>query len=139
MMIMIKSYNELIRFEEFEERYSYLKMEGRVGVETFGYDRYLNQLLYHSKRWQRTRDKIIIRDEGRDLGIEGREIYGKIYIHHINPITVEDIEMDRGIVFNPENLICCSFETHNAIHFGNKDLLPELPIIRKRYDTCPWR
>lgn len=136
---MIRSYTELIRINKFEDRYAYLKMEGKVGLATFGYDRYLNQMLYNSKRWRRTRDGIIVRDEGCDLGIEGREINGRIYIHHINPITVEDIELNRRVVFEPENLICSSFDTHNAIHYGNESLLPKLPIIRKPYDTCPWR
>ena len=136
---MIRTYSELRRLKTFEERYRYLRIAGRVGVDTFGYDRYLNQLLYMSKRWRRTRDSIIIRDDGCDLSHEDYEIYGKIIVHHMNPITIEDIEQDRDEVYDPNLLVSTSFDTHNAIHFGNESLLPKLPIIRRRNDTCPWR
>jgi hypothetical protein len=106
---------------------------------TFGYDRYLNQLLYKSDRWKSTRNDIIIRDEACDLGISDYEILGKILVHHINPITIEDVELDRPIVYDPENLICTTLNTHNAIHFGNENLLPKLPIERRKNDTCPWK
>jgi hypothetical protein len=96
-------------------------------------------MLYSSKRWKQIRDKVIIRDEGCDLGVEGYEIYERILIHHINPITVEDIELERDIVFNPEFLICTTHETHNAIHYGNESILPKLPVERRKNDTCPWR
>lgn len=136
---MIRTYSELIRLRTFKERYQYLRLFGRVGIETFGYDRYLNQLFYTSKRWRRTRDLIIIRDNGCDLGIQDREITGMIIIHHMNLITIEDIEMDREELYDPKFLISSSDRTHKAIHYGDESLLPSLPIIRRRNDTCPWR
>lgn len=135
----IKTYSELIRLPTFEERFEYLKLKGSVGKDTFGHDRYLNQVFYTSQEWKRLRDKIIIRDNGCDLGIEGREIGGKIYIHHLNPLGVNDILVHSEYLVNPEYLICVSFETHNAIHYGDINLLPRDPIERKRNDTCPWR
>lgn len=135
----IKTYSELIRLPTFEERFEYLKLKGPVGKDTFGHDRYLNQVFYTSQEWRRLRDKIIIRDNGCDLGIEGREIGGKIYIHHLNPLAVNDILAHSEYLVNPEYLICTSFETHNAIHYGDINLLPRNPIERKRNDTCPWR
>lgn len=137
-MTVIKCYTELRRLKSFEERYRYLRLSANVGDNTFGYDRYLNQMLYTSKKWLNIRDGIIIRDLGCDLGIEDYEIHGKIIVHHMNPITIEDIELDRDEVFDPEFLICTTHDTHNAIHFGNESLLPRLPIIRRRNDTCPW-
>lgn len=136
---MIRTYRELNRLETFEERYEYLRLNGIVGQSTFGYDRYLNQLLYTSDRWRRTRDGIIIRDNGCDLGVKDYEIYDKIIIHHMNPITIEDIEDDSELVFNPDFLISSSHNTHNAIHYGDKQLLRMGLVERKRYDTCPWR
>lgn len=138
MITLIKCYTELRRLKSFEERYRYLRLSANVGDNTFGYDRYLNQMLYTSKKWLNIRDGIIIRDLGCDLGIEDYEIHGKIIVHHMNPITIEDIELDRDEVFDPEFLICTTHDTHNAIHFGNESLLPRLPIIRRRNDTCPW-
>lgn len=135
----IKTYSELIRLPTFEERFEYLKLKGSVGKDTFGHDRYLNQVFYTSQEWRRLRDKIIIRDNGCDLGIEGREIGSKIYIHHLNPLAVNDILAHSEYLVNPEYLICTSFETHNAIHYGDINLLPRNPIERKRNDTCPWR
>lgn len=135
----IKTYSELIRLPTFEERFEYLKLKGSVGKDTFSHDRYLNQVFYTSQEWRRLRDKIIIRDNGCDLGIEGREIGGKIYIHHLNPLAVNDILAHSEYLVNPEYLICTSFETHNAIHYGDINLLPRNPIERKRNDTCPWR
>lgn len=135
---MIRTYRKLSRLSSFEERYEYLRLAGKVGADTFGYDRYLNQLLYTSRRWRRTRDGIIVRDNGCDLGIKGREIYGKIIIHHMNPITIEDVELDREELYDPELLITTSSNTHQAIHYGDKTLLPSLPIVRRRNDTCPW-
>lgn len=135
----IKTYSELINLPTFEERFEYLKLKGSVGKDTFGHDRYLNQVFYTSQEWRRLRDKIIIRDNGCDLGIEGREIGGKIYIHHLNPLAVNDILAHSEYLVNPEYLICTSFETHNAIHYGDINLLPRNPIERKRNDTCPWR
>ena len=137
--IMTRTFLELRKLKTFEERYRYLRLFGRVGEDTFGYDRYLNQMLYLSNRWRKTRDRIIIRDNACDLGVEGYEIYDKIFIHHMNPITIEDVEMDRDILYDPNYLISTSFDTHNAIHYGNESSLPRLPIIRRRNDTCPWR
>lgn len=135
----IKTYSQLIRLPTFEERFEYLKLKGSVGKDTFGHDRYLNQVFYSSMEWRRLRDKIIIRDNGCDLGIEGREIGGKVYIHHLNPLGANDILTHSEYLINPEYLICVSFETHNAIHYGDINLLPRDPIERKRNDTCPWR
>lgn len=137
--MIIRTYRELERLNTFESRYEYLRLYGRVGEETFGFDRYLNQLLYKSDRWRATRDGVIIRDEACDLGVEGYELYGRIIVHHMNPITIEDIELERAIVFDPEFLISSSLNTHNAIHYGNRDLLPKNPIERRKNDTCPWK
>lgn len=138
--MMMKSYNELITIPTFEERFRYLKVYGVIGNQTFGYDRYLNQKLYNTSReWKRIRDKVILRDNGCDLGCEGFEIYGKIIIHHINPITVEDIVTCNPCVFDLNNLISTSHNTHNAIHYGDEKSLIVAPIERKQYDTCPWR
>lgn len=135
----IKTYSELIRLPTFEDRFEYLKLKGSVGKDIFGHDRYLNQVFYSSMEWRRLRDEIIIRDNGCDLGIEGREIGGKVYIHHLNPLGANDILTHSEYLVNPEYLICVSFETHNAIHYGDINLLPRDPIERKRNDTCPWR
>lgn len=135
---MIKSYRELIRLPTFEERFIYLKMGGSVGRETFGFDRYLNQSFYNSREWKRTRRDIIVRDESCDLGIFDRELFGKIIIHHINPITIEDLEDGEWCVFDPNNLICTSLNTHNAIHYGDESLLSVLPKERRRGDTKLW-
>lgn len=136
---MIRTYSELRTYKTFIDRYNYLKLRGSVGVETFGFDRYLNQVLYRSRRWRRTRDGIILRDNGCDLGVEGYDIYDKIIIHHMNPLTIEDIENDVDDIYDPEFLISVSFNTHQAIHYGDESLLPKEPIERKPYDTCPWR
>lgn len=136
---MIRTYSELITLPTFEERYRYLKLNGRIGEDTFGYDRYLNQILYTSSEWRRVRRDIINRDLGCDLGIEDREILDLIIVHHMNPITKQDI-LDRApIVFDPEFLICTSDNTHKAIHFGDESLLVIEPIVRRPNDTCPWR
>lgn len=124
----------------FEERFNYLQILGKVGVDTFGYDRYLNQMLYTSKIWRdEIRPNIIIRDKGHDLGMEGFDIVGKIFVHHINPITKEDILENNPIVYDFNNLICCSEATHNAIHYGSLESLPTAPVERRPGDTCPWR
>ena len=136
---MIKSYSELIPLETYEERFEYLKLNGVVGKETFGFDRILNQILYKNPRWRRKRNDIIIRDNGCDLGIEGREIRGPITVHHINPITVEDILNGNPIVYDDENLICVTQNTHNAIHYSDDSILIKDPIMRKPNDTCPWK
>lgn len=135
----IKTYSELITLPTFEDRFEYLQLKGTVGQETFGFDRYLNQILYNSKEWKHLRNKIIVRDNGCDLALEGFEIYGRILIHHINPITIDDVIKRREIVFDPENLICVTHNTHNAIHYGDKSLLITGPVERRANDTCPWK
>ena len=136
---MIRSFSGLKRLTTFEERYEYLRLKGTVGESTFGFDRYLNQLLYRSDRWRKVRGVVIVRDNGCDLGIEDRDISSKILVHHMNPITMEDIEEGREEVFDPNFLICTSEQTHNAIHFGDANLLPKLPVERRAGDTCPWK
>lgn len=134
-----RSYSELRQLSTFKERYDYLKLNGRVGAETFGYNRYVNQRFYRSTEWKHIRDQIIIRDNGCDLGVEGYDLHSRIYIHHLNPMTVDDIDQGRQMILDPDNLICVSFDTHQAIHFGDESLLPQLPIERISGDTCPWR
>lgn len=138
-MMSIKTYSELIHLPTFEERFKYLQMRGSVGRETFGFDRYLNQNFYRSAEWKRVRDKVIVRDNGCDLGINDRPIAGKIMIHHMNPITDKDILNVTEFLLNPEYLICVSHNTHNAIHYGDEDLLIKDPIVRTKNDTCPWK
>lgn len=135
----IRTYSELITLPTFEERFKYLQLNGSIGQETFGFDRYINQTFYRSQEWKRVRDYVIVRDNGCDLGIEGREIYGKILIHHMNPISIEDIHTLSDFLLNPEYLISTSHDTHNAIHYGNEELLIRDPIERHKNDTCPWR
>ena len=135
----IRTYSELITIPTFEERFEYLKLNGSVGLETFGRDRYLNQILYNSPEWRRFRPEIIVRDNGCDLACEGYEIFGKILIHHINPITAKDILNRNPKVFDPENVITTVHNTHNAIHYGDENLLITAPIERSRNDTCPWK
>lgn len=136
---MYKSYFELIKKDSFEDRFDYLSLKGSVGETTFGGHRYLNQILYQTEKWKRTRREVILRDNGCDLAHENYAIHGSIYIHHINPITIDDILKERPCVFDLENLICATFRTHNAIHYGTEDLLPRGPANRKKNDTCPWR
>lgn len=135
----IKCYSELIALPTFEERYRYLRLRGSVGKDTFGFDRFLNQRFYRSVEWRRVRDQVIIRDNGCDLGIEDRMIPDKVLIHHINPITEKDIINATDILLNPEYLICVSHTTHNAIHFGDENLLVPDLVVRTPYDTCPWK
>ncbi len=135
----IRTYSELIRLNTFEERFRYLQLKGMVGKETFGFDRYLNQILYRSQKWIRTRDEVIIRDNGCDLAMDGYEIRGRIIVHHMNPITIKDIELESEFLFDPEFLISTVHNTHNAIHYGDESLLFQAPIERKQNDTCPWR
>ena len=138
-MINDRRYSELKALKTFQERFNYLKLNSSVGLDTFGFDRYLNQSFYRSLEWKRLRDEIIIRDNGCDLGLPGYEIFDKIYIHHMNPISQSDI-LDRSpILMDPEYLICVSHRTHNALHYGTKDILPMEPIVRSRNDTCPWK
>lgn len=136
---MIKTYHELIRLKTFEERFEYLKLNGSVGRCTFGSDRYLNQMLYNSVEWRHFRDSIIIRDNGCDLGIIDREIFMYIVVHHIVPITIDDIERCADCVFDPDNVISTSSGTHRAIHYGDINLLFSMPKERKKGDTCPWK
>lgn len=136
---MIRSYSALIKIPTFEERFEYLKLSSKVGESTFGYERYLNQVFYTSPEWRRFRDEVIIRDMGLDLGVEGHDIWGKIEIHHINPITVEDIEKRSSFLMDMDNVICTSSRTHKAIHYGDETLLLKDPVIRRPFDTCPWK
>lgn len=136
---MIKSYSEMIQFDAFLDRFRYLVLNGQVGDMTFGGRRYLNQAFYTSPEWKRTRRRAIIRDNGCDLGVEGYDIHGPIYVHHINPITMEDIEERSPKLFDMDNLICVSYTTHEAITYGSEDILPKDPVIRRPNDTCPWR
>lgn len=139
-MTNIRTYSELITLPTFEERYRYLRLGGKVGEETFGFDRYINQLFYRDKDWRSVRDEVIVRDNGCDLGIEGREIYGsKIIVHHMNPITKEDILSRSEYLLNPEYLISTIKNTHDAIHYGDESLLITIPIERRKNDTCPWK
>jgi len=136
---MFKTYSQLIQIPLFEDRYEYLKIGGKVGMDTFGHDRYLNQVLYHSKEWERTRREIVIRDNSCDLGLLEFVIFRFPIVHHINPITADDIKKRRDSIFDPENLITVSRNTHNAIHYGDASKLPKLPQERRRGDTCPWK
>jgi hypothetical protein len=135
----IRTYSELSKLRTFEERYEYLRIKGSVGEETFGFDRYLNQIFYRSQKWKKIRDFVIVRDNGCDLGIEGREIYERIIIHHMNPITIKDIEHESDFLLDPEFLISTIHNTHNAIHYGDKNLLIQMPVERTKNDMCPWR
>ena len=137
---MLRTYTELSKLKTFEERFEYLRLDGQVGKETFGFDRIFNQKFYRSVEWRRTRDQVIIRDFGCDLGVPGHEIYGqRILIHHMNPISLEDLERRSEILMNPEYLITTIHNTHQAIHYGDEDLLIKLPRERTKNDTCPWK
>lgn len=138
-MMTIKTYSELITLPSFKERYKYLRLDGRVGEDTFGWDRYLNQLFYKSKEWKLIRDRVIFRDQGCDLGLAGFEIHGRILIHHMNPISKSDIIDRSDYLLNPEYLICTTKTTHDAIHYGTVDSLQNEPIVRSKNDTCPWK
>lgn len=136
----IRTYDELIKLPTFEERYEYLKIGGKVGEETFGFDRYLNQAFYKTEEWKTIRNEVIIRDNGCDLGMPDREIKGnRIMVHHMNPITKEDILNRSEFLLDPKYLITTYKPTHDAIHYGDEDLLPKDPIVRTKNDTCPWR
>lgn len=139
---MILTYKELIRLPTFEERLSYLMLHGQVGAETFGFDRWLNQVFYHSQEWKDVKQKIIIRDNGCDLGVGGYDIQGSILVHHMNPIVTDDIVNCTPFLLNPDFLISTSFNTHQAIHYSNPEMLkvaPIYPVERKPNDTCPWK
>ena len=138
-MTDIKCYSELMLLPTFQARYKYLRLNGEVGKETFGFDRYMNQFFYRSPEWRRVRDFVITRDEGCDLGIPGREIFGRIVIHHMNPIRPEDIRNRSELLLDPEYLITTIHDTHLAIHYGDEHLLLQEPIERRPNDTCPWK
>lgn len=141
-MTTIKTYSELISIPRFIDRYRYLKIGGRVGEETFGFDRYLNQLFYRSKEWRQFRDSVIVRDLGHDLAMTGEEfmIRGKILIHHLNPITLRDINERSPSLLDFENVVAVSHNTHNAIHYGDETLLDLGKVIERfPHDTCPWK
>lgn len=134
------TYNEMSQYSEFIDRFRYLKQNGKIGESTFGYERYLNQEFYKSKEWQHIRNYVIVRDGGCDLGVSDCPIKGPIYIHHINPISQEDIINHSGALVDPDNLVCVSMDTHNAIHYGNEEILSKYETIeRKPNDTCPWK
>lgn len=134
-----RTYSELKKLQTFEERFKYLKLDGLIGEDTFGFERYLNQSFYRSAEWRRIRDAVIVRDNGCDLGIEDRKIFGPITIHHMNPITTKDISDATNYLTDPEYLICVSAKTHNAIHYSDESILMLDTIDRKPNDTCPWR
>lgn len=138
-MMSIRTYSELIKLPTFIERFEYLRLDGIIGEETFGFDRYLNQLFYKSKEWLRIRDEVIVRDNGCDLAIPDREIHGRIIVHHMNPINIEDVLYRKKDILDPEFLVCTIKNTHDAIHYGDSDLLITEPIERTKNDTCPWR
>lgn len=136
---MIRTYSKLISIPTFEDRFKYLQLSGIIGEQTFGWDRYFNQFFYRSPRWRKIRDQIIIRDNGCDMAMEGYDIFGKVIIHHMNPLSIKDIESESEFLLDPEYLICVSHNTHNAIHYGDENLLPIIPKERTPNDTCPWK
>lgn len=133
-----KTFSKVSKFKKFEDRFKYLSLCGVVGNQTFSGHRYLNQILYQTEKWKRTRREVILRDNGCDLSHPEYPINGRIYIHHMNPITIEDILEERPCVFDLENLISSSFKTHNLLHYGTKEYFPEHPVNRKKNDTCLW-
>lgn len=136
---MIRTYSEMLKYNTIEDRFRYLRLFGDVGKDTFGHSRYLNQDFYRSREWKRIRDEVIIRDNGCDLGVKGFDIYDRIYIHHMNPVSIEDlVEYDMDKLLNPETLVCVSFNTHQAIHYGDESLLPQGIIERRPGDTKLW-
>ena len=140
MSTIIRTYSELSRLPTFEERFKYLKLSGSVGKDTFGFDRWINQYFYQrSHEWKQIRDHVIIRDNGCDLGVEGYDIYDRIIVHHMNPISMEDFERQSKFLLDPEFLICTTHLTHNAIHYGDERLVLNVPVERTMYDTCPWK
>lgn len=136
---MIRTYSDLVKLKTFDERFDYLKLTGVIGEDTFGFDRYLNQNFYKSSEWKTLRNHIIVRDFGCDLGVKDYEIFGKILIHHMNPITTKDIINRSEYLLDPEYLICVSYSTHNALHYGNEKPNNNVLITRTQNDTCPWR
>lgn len=136
---MLRSYSELSRLRTFDERFRYLLLAGSVGVETFGFDRYVNQRFYRSEEWKHVRNIVIARDNGCDLGIEGRDINGRVYVHHMNPMNLEQINDHMDLILDPEYLVCVTFATHNAIHYGDENYITLAPVERQPNDTCPWK
>lgn len=139
MKTIVRTYSELITLPTFGERFRYLKLDGKIGEITFGFQRWANQELYHSSEWLSFRDKVILRDNGCDLGVPNHEIFGSILIHHLNPITYEDIINRNACIFDFNNVVCTQLSTHNSIHYGDENLIIPVPIQRCRNDTCPWR
>ena len=135
----IRTYSELILLPTLEDRFEYLKLNGEVGEELFGYARYLNQVFYHSERWKDAKNAVVLRDQGYDLGVRGWKITGNIYVHHMNPVTLKQLKDDDPCLYDPEFLISCSFKTHQAITWGNKSLLPQAFVIRRPNDMIPWK
>lgn len=133
-----RTYNELQHLQTFDERFEYLTLRGRVGSITFGHERFLNQSFYTSKEWRNIRQAVIVRDEGRDLGLIGHEIYDRPIVHHINPLTIEDIESGSPALFDLNNLITTSHDTHNAIHYGDRKRLQPQYVERQPGDTTLW-
>lgn len=136
---MLRSYSELSRLRSFDERFRYLLLAGSVGVETFGFDRYVNQRFYRSEEWKHVRNIVIARDNGCDLGIEGRDINGRVYVHHMNPMNLEQINDHMDLILDPEYLVCVTFATHNAIHYGDESYITLAPVERQPNDMCPWK
>ena len=136
---MLRSYSELSRLRTFDERFRYLLLAGSVGVETFGFDRYVNQRFYRSEEWKHVRNIVIARDNGCDLGIEGRDINGRVYVHHMNPMNLEQINDHMDLILDPEYLVCVAFATHNAIHYGDESYITLAPVERQPNDMCPWK
>lgn len=136
---MLRSYSELSRLRTFDERFRYLLLAGSVGVETFGFDRYVNQRFYRSEEWKHVRNIVIARDNGCDLGIEGRDINGRVYVHHMNPMSLEQINDHMDLISDPEYLVCVTFATHNAIHYGDESYITLAPVERQPNDMCPWK
>lgn len=139
MLTQTRCYTELSQLVSFDERYEYLRLTGKVGESSFGFDRWVNQRFYRSNEWLRIRDLVIVRDNACDLGVPDNEIFDRILVHHMNPVRPEDLEVFNPSILNPEFLISISFQTHQAIHFGNADLLPKGITPRYKNDTCPWR
>jgi hypothetical protein len=138
-MSSLRTYTALSKLKTLKERFDYLRLDGAVGEDTFGFDRYVNQRFYKSQEWLQVRDHVIARDLGSDLGVSEYPIHGRVLIHHMNPIFITDIEQASDILLDPEYLVCCAHATHNAIHYGDERLLPTNPVERTVNDTCPWR
>lgn len=138
MTSKIRTYSELSQIETFEERFKYLALRGGVGQETFGFDRYINQMFYSSAEWKSIRQKVILRDNGCDLGVYGYEIHDRVYVHHMNPMEPDDVFEGNLSILDPEFLITTTHTTHNAIHYGDERQLPRKYVERRRGDTNLW-